>query len=88
MELLDIAFALLALAFLLVAVRAHYDMERDDIAAHKTHFAAAAMLLGGMMMVLYLRMHGGLRVRIDRALDFSSVFRNMKLKNRRSKNRK
>lgn len=78
MELLDIAFCLLALAYILVAGRAYWGMEEDDSTAHRVHFSAAALLLVGMLSIVYLRAHGGL----CRGLDFASTFPGMSLRKR------
>lgn len=84
MEILDVAFCLLAVAYVLVAARAYWGMEEDDTATHRTHFSAAAMLLIGMLAIVYLRAHGGL---CSGSLDFASTFPGMTLRKRGNKSR-
>jgi hypothetical protein len=79
MELLDVTFCLLAIAYLLVAARAYWGMEDDNTATHHTHFSSAAMLLIGMLAIVYLRAHGGL---CSGSLDFASTFPGMTLRNK------
>jgi hypothetical protein len=82
MELLDVAFCLLAVAYLLVAARAYWGMEEDDTTTHHTHFSSAAMLLIGMLAIVYLRAHGG-----RPCMDFASTFPGMTLRNKSKSSR-
>lgn len=86
MQLLDLVFYVIALVFVVAAVKAHNSMNADDIHAYRMHFTAAASLLVGMLIVLYLRSQGGVCAVMDRGMSFSSMFPNMRL--RRSSRRR
>lgn len=83
MEILDIVFFVLALAFVAAAIKAHNCMEEDDIAGHRAHFTIALILLVGMLGVFYMRSHGGVCAVMDKPFNFTNMFPGMRLSKRR-----
>lgn len=81
MEGFDLIFYLLVLVYILVASRAYCGMENDSSEMHKIHFLAAIVLLGGMLSMLYLRLHGKVCVPSQTNIaDIAHMFPGMKLR--------